>query len=166
VSGVVVLLAGGRTWGSATVVAATGNRQHVSVTGHDVLPALPALGVALLVLAVAVVAARGRVRALVGLVVVVVAGAVIGLAVTSRDDVAAELRHRAFAVTEPIRPTTGFWAVLATAGGALAAGAGAGTVALGRRWPSLGSRYDAPARRPDAEASAWDALDRGDDPTA
>jgi hypothetical protein len=165
VGGAVVLLAAGRTWGSATVAAATGNRQHVSVSGHDVLPSLTALGIALLVLAVAVVAARGRLRSLVGLVVVVVAGALLAAAATSADDVAAALRSHAFAVTDPIPASTSGWAVLVAVAAAVAAAAGAVTVLRGPAWPALGSRYDAPAARPDGETSAWEALDRGDDPT-
>jgi hypothetical protein len=160
-----VLLAAGRTWGSATVTATGGTRQHVAVSGHDVLPSLTALGVALLVLAVAIVAARGVLRSLVGLVVVVVGGALLAMAATSADDIAAALRGEAFAVTGPVPSSTSGWAVLVAVAGAVAVVAGAVTVLRGRGWPGLGSRYDAPVRRPEGEASVWEALDRGDDPT-
>jgi uncharacterized membrane protein (TIGR02234 family) len=166
-AGAVLLLAAGRTWGSAVVTATGGRRVAVHTTGGDVAPALPALGVALLVLAVAVFAARSWVRRLVGLVVVVVGGAAATGALTARDDVAAELTRQAFAATDAIAPSTSGWAVLAAVAGGLAVLAGAVTVLFGDRWPTLGSRYDAPAARPrDETASAWEALDRGDDPTA
>jgi hypothetical protein len=39
-------------------------------------------------------------------------------------------------------------------------------VVRGRSWASMSSRYDAPAQRPrEGEASLWEALDRGEDPT-
>lgn len=166
-AGGLLLLVGGRTWGSAAVETAGAGRVAVSATGSEVAPALPALGVALLVLAVGVFAARSWLRRLVGLAVVVVGGAAIAVAATARDDVAAELTRQAFAATGVVAPSTSGWAVLAVVAGGLAVVAGALTVLVGAKWPTLGSRYDAPAARPrDETASAWDALDRGDDPTA
>jgi hypothetical protein len=58
-------------------------------------------------------------------------------------------------------------AVAAVSTGAVVAGAllaltGAFVAVRGPRWSALGARYDAPARR----ADPWDALDRGEDPTA
>jgi uncharacterized membrane protein (TIGR02234 family) len=165
-AGGLLLLAAGRTWGHADVQATGGARVSVSVTGGDVAPALPALGVALLVLAVAVLAARSWLRRVVGLAVVVVGGAAIAVAATARDDVAAELTRQAFVATEVIPPSTSGWALVAVFAGALGGLAGALTVFVGARWPTLGSRYDAPAARPrDETVSAWEALDRGDDPT-
>ena len=165
-AGGVLLLAAGRTWGSAVVTATGGGRLAVDTTGGDVAPALPALGVALLVLAVAVLAARSWIRRLVGLVIVVVGGAAVTVASTARDDVAAELTRQAFAASGSIDPSTSAWAVLAAVAGTVAVLTGAGTVLVGARWPTLGSRYDAPAARPrDETVSAWEALDRGDDPT-
>jgi hypothetical protein len=167
VAGGVLLVVAGRTWGSAVVTAAGGARVSVHATGGDVAPALPALGLALLVLALAVFVSRSWVRQLVGLVVVVVGGAATALALTTRDDLAAELTRQAFASSASIAPSTSGWAVAAAVVGVLAVLAGAATVIVGARWPTLGSRYDAPAARPRDEAvSAWEALDRGDDPTA
>ena len=65
------------------------------------------------------------------------------------------------------------------AGGLVIAGAGALTIRRHPSWPVMGARYErhpAPTRSPDTPAgrahagstdttSAWDALDRGDDPT-
>ena len=62
------------------------------------------------------------------------------------------------------------WPWLALLGGLLMA-AGGGLVAVrGRRWAALSSSYQVPAAREAAaeptDKSTWDALDRGDDPTA
>jgi uncharacterized membrane protein (TIGR02234 family) len=174
VGGALVLLAGGREWGSALVTAETGARSRVGVTGHAAAPALPALGLALLVFAGAIVAAREWLRRLVGLLLVIVGGAVVGMALSSGHDVAAALRRRAFGVQHlVVHGSVSGWAVVAAVGGAVAVLAGALTVVVGARWPAMGARYDAPAARdavpagngPAEPAVAWDALDRGDDPT-
>ena len=172
VSGAVVLLAAGRTWGTASLTTVTGSIDRVSVTGHAAESALPALGVALLVLAAGVIAARGWLRRVVALVVVFVGAAVVALAVASRSDVASALEHRTFAVAHTSVPAhTSGWAVLTVIAGVVAVGCGALTAVLGSRWPALGSRYEAVgARRAEADAggaavSEWDALDRGEDPT-
>ena len=58
--------------------------------------------------------------------------------------------------------------VIGTASGALLAIVGAWTAVSGRSWPAMGTRYDAgPSPSPRARAlSAWEAQDRGIDPTA
>lgn len=167
-SGALVLLASGRVWGRATLTAATGARVHESVTGHAVAPALPALGFALLVLAGAVIAVRSWVRRLVGLVVVVVGGAVAGIGLTTHDEIAAALGRHAFAVQHvAVRVPFSAWAMVTVVAGALAVLVGAATVLVGTRWPALGARYETPAARPqaDPDVSTWEALDRGEDPT-
>ena len=169
---VVVLVAAGRVWGRAELTTVTGSLDRVSVTGHGAEPALPALGVALLVLTAGVVAARGWLRRIVGCVVVSVGAATIALAIASRSDVAKELGRRAFAVAHTSVPTrTSGWAVLTAVAGLVAVSCGALTVAVGARWPGLGARYDAGGARGvqpvsgSTAMSEWDALDRGEDPT-
>ena len=73
----------------------------------------------------------------------------------------------------PDGPTLGDRRAAATlptlVGGALLASGGALVAARGRRWAGLGSSYEVPAARPERPAGdkdVWDALDRGDDPTA
>ena len=167
-----VLIAAGRVWGRAELATVTGSIDRVSVTGHGAEPALPALGIALLVLTAGVIAARGWLRRIVGGVVVFVGAAVIALAVASRSDVAAELGRKAFAVEHlSVPPRTSGWAVLTALAGVVAVCCGALVVAVGARWPGLGARYDAGgarAVRPSSSRNAmseWDALDRGEDPT-
>jgi uncharacterized membrane protein (TIGR02234 family) len=173
VSGALVLVAAGRVWGRATLTTVTGSVDRVSATGHAAEPALPALGIALLVLTAGVIAARGWLRRIVGLIVVSVGASVVALSVAARADVAGELAHRAFAVAHTsVPPHTSAWAVVTALAGVIAVGAGALTVVVGARWPALGARYDAAGARGgrgDADVRAmseWDALDRGEDPTA
>ena len=171
--GALVLLAAGRTWGRASLTAATGAHVSVHVSGRDAESALPALALALLVMAAAVVASRSWLRFFVGLVTVTLGGVVVGLALTSTGDVAAALQRRAFGVPAgAVHASLSAWAIVTAVGGAFAVVAGALTVLRGSRWPGLGARYDAPggdgettARRVEPATAAWDALDRGEDPT-
>ena len=172
VSGALVLIAAGRVWGRAALRTVTGSTDHVSATGHAAEPALPALAIALLVLTAGVIASRGWLRRVVGLIVVSVGASVIALAVAARSDVASELEHRTFAVARSsVPPHTSGWAVMAALAGVVAVCCGAITVLVGTRWPALGARYDAVGargRQGDADVRAmseWDALDRGEDPT-
>jgi hypothetical protein len=54
---------------------------------------------------------------------------------------------------------------VAVAGAVLLAATGAYVAVRGPRWRGLGARYDAPAQAR-TDADVWDALDRGEDPTA
>ena len=172
-AGALVLLAAGRVWGRAALVAPTGAHVAVHATGRDALSALPALGFALLVMAAAVVASRSWLRTVVGLVTVTLGGIVIAVAVRSTSDVATALRRRAFGVPAgAVHVSLSGWAVVTAVGGVLAVVAGALTVVRGSRWPGLGARYDAPdgsgrgaASTTEPATQAWDALDRGEDPT-
>ncbi len=57
------------------------------------------------------------------------------------------------------------WAALA--GGALVATGAAAVVARARRWPQPRRSFEPPSRRPTGTPrDTWDALDRGEDPTA
>jgi hypothetical protein len=162
------LLAAGRQWGSVTVTGTA--HQHVTVTGRQVSAALPAIALALLALAVAVVAASGVLRRLAAAVGVLVAVAGIGATARAVGDVTRALRAHAFGIDVRTLPThtTGWW-LLAGFGGIVSAVA-FGTIAIaGGRWEGMGARYDAPrspSRPADPAAGAWEALDRGDDPTA
>ena len=57
--------------------------------------------------------------------------------------------------------------LLGAVSGALLALGGAWTAVAGRSWPAMGARYDAgrPASRRARSLSAWEAQDRGIDPT-
>jgi uncharacterized membrane protein (TIGR02234 family) len=169
--GLLVLLSSGRTWARATQPALAGNG-HVAlaVTGHQVAPSIPALGFALLTLAAAVLAARGRLRRVVGVIVVFIGATTIGVALKAPGQVSQALEHREVgAAGLAVHASANGWWVLTLIGGLLATVAGAVTVLRGNRWAALGARYDAPTTPPrvsDPAADAWAALDRGEDPTA
>ncbi|WP_247685470.1 Trp biosynthesis-associated membrane protein [Micromonospora sp. C31] len=135
-------------------------------TGAGLLPWLPALALVGLAGGGAVLATRGRARRLLGgllcgLGVAVAAGGGYGLVAAFDGEVA---RH---------------WPAICLLGGVLATAGGLLTALRGRRWPAMGARYErrpagdsAPAARGGAgrvtgrhTTEAWDALDRGEDPT-
>jgi uncharacterized membrane protein (TIGR02234 family) len=151
-----------------------------ALTGRDVEPLVPALGVVALAALVALLATRGWARTAVG---AVLAAAGLVLLLRSLPHVAAPSPAHArallldqgratgepagAAVTADVEPA---WPLLAAAGGALLLAGGLGAVLRGRRWPGMSARYERPdaARPAPPEATAgaaWDALDRGQDPT-
>ncbi|MEV0806713.1 Trp biosynthesis-associated membrane protein [Micromonospora sp. NPDC050200] len=133
-------------------------------SGADLLPWLSALALVGLAGGGAVLATRGKVRRLLGgllalLGAAVAAGGGYGSVATFGGEVSRQ------------------WPALCLLGGVLAALGGALTAARGQRWPAMGARYE---RRSGAGApsgadghpatergtrEAWDALDRGEDPT-
>lgn len=161
---VLALLAVTRTWTvQITRQDAPATVLRTPRTGSALEPWLTALALVALAGAGALLATRGRSRALVGVVLVlsglgVVAGGVDGLATVEHVTVA--------------------WPVVAIVG-ALFIVYGGGLAALrGLGWPSMGSRYERPAAPlspaedqpqyigPSAsDVAMWDALDRGEDPT-
>jgi hypothetical protein len=123
-------------------------------TGTDLLPWLPAL------------ATRGRARRLLGgllaaLGAAVAAGGGYGLVAAFDGELSRQ------------------WSALCLVGGVLAVAGGLLTALRGERWPAMGARYERPARGTGAPVArdadgrvtgrrttdAWDALDRGEDPT-
>ncbi|WP_258378276.1 Trp biosynthesis-associated membrane protein [Micromonospora endophytica] len=130
-------------------------------TGAQLLPWLSALALVGLAGGGAVLATRGRLRRLLGgllalLGLVLAAGGGYGLF--------ADLGGRT--VWQP--------PALCLLGGVLVAAGGLLTALRGHRWPAMGARYERAANRPAAAGGpiggggtvdAWDALDRGEDPT-
>ena len=135
-------------------------------TGADLLPWLPALALVALAGGGAVLATRGRLRRLLGGLL-----ALLGLAVAAGGGYGLVAVRR--------RRSSRQWPVLCLLGGLLAAAGGWSTALRGGGWPAMGARYERPARtaapsapatgRPGGRAAdhrdAWDALDRGEDPT-
>ncbi|HVQ89932.1 MAG TPA: Trp biosynthesis-associated membrane protein [Mycobacteriales bacterium] len=179
------LLAGGRVW-----LRVDAPRRPplpdvaVALSGRAVEPLVPALGVVGLAGLVALLATRGRGRLVVGgllaasglLLAVRAAGRV-----TGPDQAAAWSLLTDAGKTSGIPPGTAVtvstmpvWPVLAVLAGLALLLAGAGALLRSRRWPGMSARYDAPTGPPApaataqaaAPAAVWDALDRGDDPTA
>jgi hypothetical protein len=139
---------------------------RAAVSGHTVAGVVEAAALLALVGVAAVPATRGRGRFVAGVVLVV--GGVAGVvgAVSSRGDAR---RHVLHALPTGGTATADPWWVLAVIGAVLLVGAGVVLAVRGPRWSALSSRYEAPAvrrERPAGDATAWDALDRGEDPTA
>lgn len=160
----------------------------VAVAGHTLVPLIPALGLVGLAAVVGLLGVRGRGRTAVGAVLALTGTALLVAALThlaapSATTVSGLLTdHGPLPGRDPTRPVTAHaelvWPLLAALAGLLLAAAGALTALRGSRWPALSGRYDAAAARlpgPQPEpapagtastANLWDALDRGDDPTA
>ena len=169
VAGALLLLASGRTWGAATVGSVGAARQHVSVSGHDVAPGLSAIGLALLAMAVALLAGRGPLRRLGGLLVVAIGAAALAGGLRARGQIGHKLAAKVFASSaNSVGGSRPAWWVLVVVAGLLAVVAGAAaTVGAGRRG-ALSSRYEAPApsvERQRPPSDDWDAIEQGQDPT-
>jgi hypothetical protein len=142
-----VLFAASRTWSHVVTHRPAPFPPLVTKrTGASLEPWLPALAIVGLAGAGALVALRGRLRMLLGLLLTVVGVATAILA----------LRNA-------------LWAAACVAGGLVIALAGAATARFQGNWPAMGTRYERPAakpeRKPVTQAELWDALDRGEDPT-
>lgn len=172
--GLLLVLASGRPWVHYVVSPPPPLPERSgSLSGRD-LSAVPlALGALGVAGAVAVLATRRLGRVVVGAVLVlagILAAVASATALHDRDTALAEKTATETRVegAGTTSTTTGWW-VVSLAGGAVVAAAGGWIAVRGRRWPGMGERYDAPrAARPPADpaVAAWDALDRGDDPTA
>ena len=154
---VLALVAAGQPWEVVvTVRPAPLPELRTERTGGDRYPWLPALAWVGLAGAGALVATRRAARRLVGGLLALAGLGLAGLGLVVAGGLAAG------------------WPALAGLGGLVVAGAGVAAVARGRGWPALGARYQrplpaepAPAEpSPDRPELLWDALDRGEDPTA
>lgn len=180
-AGAALLLAGaGVTWASAEHAdPVTSGVVQRSASGSDLAPGVRAVGVAAAVAVVALLATRGWGRRAVGaLQVLLGAGGVLAAAPFLGDRLQHEALGRLLGCTrlcvlsqEQLRSLAvhryGVW--LALLGALLVVAAGALTAVRGGGWAGLGSSYDAPgagAPEPVTDKGVWDALDRGDDPTA
>lgn len=179
VAGALGLVAAGQTWGTADDSSSL-SAVTVEVTGGDLVPLASAVSLVALASVVAVPALRRVGRRIVGGVLVVLGA---GLAVTAAVAGAGlEERVRAWVASSPdagggggVVSVSAGWAFAAAAAGLLVALAGALVAVRGPSWPGLGAKYERPSRvappdhdrRSSSEArDTWDALDRGDDPTA
>ena len=175
--------ASGQTWASAPVLAPAGVAgvgRSAAVSGAVVAPALTPL---LLVVAAGMLAALftgTRLRRVALLIASLgAAGALVALGI-GWGGVDEALRAATVPAGQPIGQVSAAPAMVGAATGALLALAGTAlALATAGRWPAGSRRYDAtsadrpagdearPADEgsPGAPANAWDALDRGEDPT-
>ncbi|MCM3886179.1 Trp biosynthesis-associated membrane protein [Frankia sp. R82] len=172
-----VLVCGAATWVSARVGAPHTASDGAAVaaplathwTGSTLAPAATALALVGLAATVAIVAARGIGRAAVGLLAIVAGIGIVYVVLRIGLDPTPALRRtdsvRQLSVGGPaditaVHRTAAPW--LAAFGGLLLTAAGALAAARGRRWPAMSGRYQARDARP---VDAWDAIERGHDPT-
>ena len=166
-----LLLVTGRTWFTVT---GTGQvpLPPVDVSGSSVSPGIPALALVALAGAGGLLAARGVLRRLVGVLLAAAGAAVVVLAGTdgllpgARDAALQAARDDLPLVSSSEVTATVLWPLLALVAGALVAAAGAAALVAGARWSGLGARYDSPSGRGAGRVrSDWEALDQGVDPT-
>ncbi|NED93859.1 Trp biosynthesis-associated membrane protein [Phytoactinopolyspora alkaliphila] len=183
--GVLGLVSAGRSWAMVHLRTSFAE-SSTAVSGNDLAPLVSAVPLVALAAVVLVPAVRGAGRRVAGGLLVLLAGAAIAATVV----VAADLRGRvrqwvldAPGQSDSVVEVTTYpaWPALVMLGSVMVAVAG-GLIALrGPAWPGMGSRYERPGsargtgRQPKEldttqskpnPAEAWDALDRGDDPTA
>lgn len=160
------LFAATRVW-SVQVTARPGlSDLRTARTGAAQVPWLTALALVALAGAGALLATRGLPRRALGLLLLLAGAGTAAGAVTGRAAVAAGSAGAGAVV----------WPVACVAGAVAVMLGGWWTVRHGHRWPALGARYERPSgtavtRTPAGQAgadtrTAWDALDRGEDPTA
>jgi uncharacterized membrane protein (TIGR02234 family) len=180
VGGGIVLGAAGRTW---LRVAAERRPPLTDVTltlsGRDLEPLVAGLGVVGLAGVVGLLATRRWGRLVVAALVALSGPAIVVSSLTRlgppstaqvQDLLDESGRTGGVAADAAVSATTQpAWPLLAAAGGLLLALGGLVTLARSRRWPTMSARYETPAaraQRPRTDAAVWDALSRGDDPTA
>jgi uncharacterized membrane protein (TIGR02234 family) len=160
-----VLLATGRVWMHYSVDQRPLPPKEASATGHVI--ASPAATLALVVLAgVVVLPATRRLGRRAAGIAIALSGLGIGyLAVLAIVLTTDRIPGRGSVVPIDGRPTA--WPWVALVAGALGFGAGLLAAICSARWPAMGRRYQSGSakRATSAEASMWDRLDEGDDPT-
>jgi uncharacterized membrane protein (TIGR02234 family) len=179
-AGGLAVFAGGQTWATLSAVRPAPLPPVTGVlAGSTHAPLVPAAGLVLLAAAVALLAVRAGGRTAVG-VLMTISG--LALAWTAGRALAGGLRDAAaevpVVVGTPVAEISTVWPATTAVAGLLGALAGVVVVVRGRRWPAMGSRYERgtaagagtpvpPRPRTDEErvSLAWNALDRGEDPT-
>ncbi|MCW2495401.1 Trp biosynthesis-associated membrane protein [Jatrophihabitans sp.] len=155
----------------------------LAVAGRTLDNAPLALGLVGLAGVVAILATQGLVRrgigvlvALAGAGVVWRSAAALGAVSASRARTLVRDKQPRVTLSDTVVPhvtTHPVWGGLSIVGGVIVVGAGVLIALLGGRWAAMSARYERPAAAPDAEQarilahrSLWNALDRGEDPTA
>jgi uncharacterized membrane protein (TIGR02234 family) len=180
------LFAAGRPWADGQAVQGS-LRAPLHVSGGSLAPAVPALGLAALAGALAVLATRGIARRLAGVAIQACGIGVVVAAALHLSPDGGDLAGRAGSAlgTATATATGGgtAWPWVAIVGGLMVVGAGGAAAWHGPAWPAMSSRYEAPraatsttaavAAAPtrerttegDAPLEQWRAIDRGEDPT-
>ena len=163
--GALAVATGGMAWLRTASAPAPGLPSlPETLTGSQVAAPVVALGLAALAAAASLLALRGAAARLVGALAVLLGTATVAGAWAGAHDEPA-------AATVLARTP---WPWAAVAAGVLIVAGGVLGLVYGGTWPGLSRRHDLPGRQPErppgrgpapGPAAAWDALDRGEDPT-
>lgn len=180
--GVLGLVAAGRPWGSVALHSSFA-QTSASVSGNDLVPLASAVPLVALAAVILIPAVRGTGRRVVGAVLILLAAATAVATAAAAADLTGRIER--WVVSTPDHggaageiSTTPAWPVTGVCASVVVLVVGVLVVLRGPRWPGMGSRYERPDSRRTAgqggagadgaaasPAEAWDALDRGDDPT-
>jgi uncharacterized membrane protein (TIGR02234 family) len=169
-----VLVAVGREW---AVIGLLGGGllppRELAVRGSDLAPGVRALGLVALAGVIAIPGTRRWGRIVVGVLLALIGAGVVVATYSVHSDLFLTLTR-----SDVVREAGGnpgddiaesVWPYLCALGGLTVAAAGLLVAVRGGRWAAMGQRYEAPAAQaaePAPERDLWEALDRGDDPTA
>jgi uncharacterized membrane protein (TIGR02234 family) len=170
----VLLLSTMRPWWTVTVTSAGTPATTEVVDGRHAASATVGLAVLGLAGIAGVLATKGLWRRLVGAIVALagLAAALAAQSATGKGGWQGAVSVSA-SPTITLTATHSAWPYVALAAAVLMLIGGALVAAFGGRWPGWSSRYDAPSAASGTTAATeptahdlWDALDRGEDPTA
>jgi uncharacterized membrane protein (TIGR02234 family) len=165
--------------------------RSIAVTGRTVDAAPTALGVVALAGAVAVIATKGRMRQVIGVLIAAAGAAAIWRSAAALPAVSASRAEQIVRAKQQVNVIGGgvpevtthpVWGALSVVAAVLVLAVGALIAVRGGRWQGMSGRYRAPGDTPAPhraettdpdgdtgsrrDASLWAALERGDDPTA
>ena len=178
VSGLIVIAAFALPWATASVPLVSGlsdSLTEITFAGRELFGLAAGMGWVGLAAVAGIFATRGWGRVIIG-VVVVVAGLVtivgsIGFGVHPEPALVGALSDRLSGGAPEQWSSTPWW-LFGLIGGLGLAAVGVLTLARGRTWPGLSRRYERATKikttgpgGPMSSLTAWDALDRGEDPT-
>lgn len=159
----------GARWASGRGATASGQVIRGHLSGRSVAPLVAAAALVAVAGAVAIPATRRRGRVVIGVAVFAAGAAAVAEALVRRRTGVSDLRHQ---LPAGAHAHASGWPYLAVAGGVLLALVGVWVAVRGPGWTALSSRYEAPGAAPRVspparnDVASWDALDRGEDPTA
>jgi uncharacterized membrane protein (TIGR02234 family) len=181
-SGLIVIAAFALPWATASVPLVSGlagSLTEITFAGRELFALAAAMGWVGLAAVAGIFATRGWVRVIIGVVVVgaglVTIGSSIGFGFDPEPALVGALSGRIGGTPEQWSSTP--WWLFGLIGGFGLAAVGVLTLVRGRTWPGLSRRYERAAKTksnnpastnlggPLSALTAWDALDRGEDPT-
>lgn len=171
-AGGLAFVGAGRPWVRTVIGDGEGPGGSFELTGSDIAPAAGALGLVAMAAALAVLAAGGWFRRVIGVLVVLVAVAGGWSTFADPDDAVDRTvaESVAFSTGDSVVTDGTIWPWVTLTAFVLAGLLGLLVARYGAAWPTMSRRYEAPSApvEPDPDqwgADAWKALDHGIDPT-